>query len=152
MIKILVLSDSHGEVFNYINNKNTNKNVLFDVIIVGGASSQGLIHPTSKSNSLNIFKQKLQNIVTNEYKLVIIMLGEVDCGFVIWYYKEKYNEQLDDQINRSIDGLFEFIKIYVLTYFLPEQIIILGTTLPTIRDKQRFFTWDKKGGNNLYIR
>jgi hypothetical protein len=56
MIKILVLGDSHSEVFNYCNTKQ--QNIFFEVVIVGGATSQGSVNPNSNTNALNIFKEK----------------------------------------------------------------------------------------------
>jgi len=53
MIKILVLGDSHSEIFNYCNKKQ--KNIFFDVIIVSGATAQGSVNPNSNTNALEIF-------------------------------------------------------------------------------------------------
>mgnify|MGYP000611755931 CR=1 FL=1 len=33
------------------------------------------------------------------FKKVFLMLGEVDCGFVIWVRSKKYNISIDNQIN-----------------------------------------------------
>ena len=53
MIKILVLGDSHSEIFNYCNKKQ--KNIHFEVVIVGGATAQGSVNPNSTTNALSIF-------------------------------------------------------------------------------------------------
>jgi hypothetical protein len=54
MIKILVLGDSHAEIFNFCNTKQKKYN--FEVISVGGATAQGSVNPNSNTNALNIFR------------------------------------------------------------------------------------------------
>ena len=66
------------------------------------------------------------------------MLGEVDCGFVIWVRSKRENISVDEQINNSINNLFKFLETRAKK-FNNENIIIAGVPLPTIRD-----TTDKK--------
>lgn len=132
MIKILVLGDSHSEVFKYCNEKQ--KKIYFEVIVVGGATSQGAVNPNSKTNALNIFKNELKNIKNNDFEYIIINLGEVDCGFLIWYRKDKYNISIEDQLKITTDNLFNFINLEILPYFESSKVIINGSVLPTIKD------------------
>lgn len=63
------------------------------------------------------------------------MLGEVDCGFVIWIRSKKYNINVDDQISISVDNLFTFVsKIVTSKNYTNKDIIICGSVLPTIKD------------------
>ncbi len=96
MIKILVLGDSHCDIFRYCNIKQND--IYFDVHNVGGATAQGSVNPNSNTNALNIFRNKIHKINKTDYKYVIINLGEVDCGFVIWYRKKKYNISTEEQL------------------------------------------------------
>lgn len=132
MIKILVFGDSHSEIFNYCNTKQ--RKIFFEVVSVGGATAQGSVNPNSNTNSLNIFKQKLNNIKSDDYKYIIINLGEVDCGFVIWYRKDKYNISVESQLKITTDNLFNFINLEILPKFESFKIIICGSVLPTIKD------------------
>jgi hypothetical protein len=132
MIKILVLGDSHSGIFNYCNEKQTK--IHFEVIIVGGATAQGSVNPNNTTNSLNIFKETLQNIKKEEFNYIIINLGEVDCGFVIWYRKDKHNISIDEQLSITTNNLFQFIQLEVLPYFDSSAVIINGSVLPTIKD------------------
>jgi hypothetical protein len=132
MIKILVLGDSHAEVFNYCNKKQ--QNIHFEVVTVAGATAQGAVNPNSTTNALSIFKQKLNNINHDNFKYIIINLGEVDCGFVIWYRKNKYNIGIEDQLKITTDNLFNFINLEILPQFEYSKIIINGSVLPTIKD------------------
>jgi hypothetical protein len=132
MIKILVLGDSHSDIFNYCNKKQ--QNIHFEVVMVGGATAQGAVNPNSTTNALTIFKQKLNNIKYDNFKYIIINLGEVDCGFVIWYRKNKYNIGIEDQLKITTDNFFNFINLEILPHFKCSKIIINGSVLPTIKD------------------
>lgn len=132
MLQILVLGDSHSEIFNYCNSKQ--KNIFFKVIVVPGATAQGSVNPNSGTNALNIYKEKLNNININDFKYIIINLGEVDCGFVIWYRKDKYNISIESQLEITTNNLFKFINLEIVNKFEPSKIIINGSVLPTIKD------------------
>lgn len=129
---ILVIGDSHTQVFKYCNDKNTGYN--FDVQKVSGATAQGSVNPNSKTNALNIFREYLKNINCNKYKYIIIMLGEVDCGFVFWVRSKRYNISVDEQMKSSLNNLWEFIENEVHKYFDYDKIILAGAPLPTIKD------------------
>lgn len=127
----LVFGDSHTDVFKYCNSKQ-NK-YRFDVCCVPGATAQGVVNPNSKTDALKIFTECLFKI-QKKYNKFMIMLGEVDCGFVIWVRSKKYNIKIEDQINNSVDNLFDFLKNIVELKFNQEDIIVVGSILPTIKD------------------
>lgn len=130
-MNILVCGDSHTRVFSYCNKHQ--ELFKFNVCEVGGATAQGAVNPNSKTDALGIFSTKLKN--TPKADKVLIMLGEVDCGFVIWVRSKRYNISVDEQLQTSIDNLFRFIETRVLSYgYLPKDIIITGVILPTIKD------------------
>jgi hypothetical protein len=129
---ILVLGDSHTRVFNHINKKRLMPDVEFSVITVDGATAQGAYNPKSKTNALAKFKEKLAS--EKKHDGVMVMLGEVDCGFVIWYRKEKYNTSIEEQLDNSVTKLFEFIDNEVRTKYDAEQITVIGANLPTLFD------------------
>lgn len=104
-MKILCCGDSHTGVFEYCNKMQTK--YKFDVCCVGGATAQGAVNPNSKTDALNIFKKKITKSKTDK---ILIMLGEVDCGFVIWVRSKKYNISVDEQINTCVENLFIFIQ------------------------------------------
>lgn len=130
-MNILILGDSHTQVFKYINN-NLQSNYIFSICEVGGATAQGAVNPNSKTNALHIFKNRLTKF--KKFDKIMIMLGEVDCGFVIWVRSKKYGISVDHQISISIENLFKFIKENVCPKYKNEDIIIIGAVLPTIRD------------------
>lgn len=128
----LVFGDSHTEVFKYANIKQTK--YKFDVCTVQGATAQGVVNPNSKTDALKIFTDTLFKVNIKKYKKFMIMLGEVDCGFVIWVRSKKYNISIDSQINTCIVNLFNFLKNIVELQFNKNDIIIIGSILPTIKD------------------
>ena len=73
------------------------------------------------------------------------MVGEIDCGSLIWTESMKKKTTIDHQLSVSTGNLFEFIKKYVLDHFDSNKIVICGSILPTIAD-------DVKWGNSRNIR
>lgn len=129
-MKILCCGDSHVDVFNYCNSRQNR--FVFDVCIVGGATAQGAVNPNSKTDALNIYEKKINSTRSDK---ILIMLGEVDCGFVIWVRSKKYNISIDNQINVSVNNLFTFVDNIIATKnYTNKDIIICGSILPTIKD------------------
>lgn len=133
MKRILVFGDSHSNVFRYCNEKT--RKFKFNVTHVRGATAQGIVNPNSQTNALNIFTESINNIHNlKKINRVAVMLGEVDCGYLIWYRHKKYSIPIKDQVELCITNLFSFVENVILKHFLPNQVIILGAHLPTIKD------------------
>ena len=135
MYNILVLGDSHIDVFRYSNYKT--KYFTFYTLEVPGATAMGSTNPNSATHALNIFTEQLEKINSPgvpKFDYVMVMLGEVDCGFVVWVRSKKYNISVEEQLQLSLINYETFIKTIILKYFNPEQVIILGSVLPTIKD------------------
>lgn len=125
MSRLICVGDSHVSVFNKI------KNTL--VLSVPGATNMGIKNPHSKTKArpkIDVFLKK--NLKKND--TLIFLMGEVDCGFVIWYRKEKYNDTLESQFNESINNYFDLILSYKGKC---KNIIICDVPPPTIRDNAR---------------
>lgn len=131
----LVLGDSHTDVFKYCNYINTLSK--FDIVRMRGATAYGLKNPNSKTNAFNIYCHKLSE--TPKHKKIIIMLGEVDCGTLLWLRTKKYNISQEEQINISIDNLLNFIENKIVNQYEYEKkdIIVCGVTLPTVEKCNR---------------
>ena len=127
-MKILVIGDSHSKIFNqYSGNE-----FEFTVKAVDGATVRGAINPNTTTNSLNIFRECLQEY-TN-FDKIFIVLGEVDCGYLIWY-KFLY-EDLDpqEQMKESIGKLKQFTQNEIIQYFSPNNIFLISSTPPVIEN------------------
>jgi hypothetical protein len=133
--QVYVFGDSHTEVFLRMNEKRPFYKYRFHVTRVGGATAQGMRNPNSKTNALAVFKEQAQKIASKRSK-VFLLLGEVDTGFVIWYRAQKYNEQVETQLNESVSAYFGFIDDLLKMGF--KNITVFSASLPTIEDGQ---TW-----------
>ena len=134
-MKIIVLGDSHAKIFNYINNNNLISNIYFDVTSVGGATALGIANPNSKTNSLKIFKKKLK--WTSKKEPVLILLGEVDTGFVIWYQSEKKHISVKEQMDKSLNNYFNFVLSVMEKR--GKNIILMTAPLPSIPNNHKEF-------------
>ena len=140
-MKICVLGDSHSCVFRYCNLKN----IKFHVLDVGGATAQGCVNPNSMTNALEIYKNHIIN--TKKYNSIIIMLGEVDCGYLVWVRSKRYNISVESQIDLCIQNINTFISSILLDKgYTSAQIILCGVHLPTIKDNTdiKFLTGARK--------
>lgn len=90
--KILVLSDSHGGVFEYIHDNNLLFPHYINAEIIGGATAYGLANENSTTNSFNRFINAVKKF--KEYDIVLIQLGEVDCSFILWEKAKKSIKKL----------------------------------------------------------
>ena len=132
MTSVLVLGDSHADCLNKKIYPNNDYQFNYEVLAVGGATAQGAVNPNSKTNSIAKFTNHLTK--SGKKNFVLIQLGEVDCGFVIWYRSEKHGISIDEQIDLSIGNYKKFLEDVVTKYYAPEQIIVCSATLPTIHD------------------
>lgn|SRR5574337_1164188 len=129
---LLCLGDSHISVFKYINDHNLLEDYWIDVLVVGGATAQGMVNPNSKTSALKIFRERIGK--AKNFQTILLQLGEVDCGFVIWYYAEKYFLPIEKQLDRTLTNYFAFIEEIRNRGF--NNVIVLSAPLPTIRDGQ----------------
>ncbi len=133
--KILVLGDSHSEVFKYIDTHH--KDYFFPyVCTIAGATAQGAVNINSKTNALQEFNELIDNYGRTTNRL-LIMLGEVDCGFLIWARAKRLGISVDEQIDLSITNLFQFIHNVLENpnnNYQKSDIIVAGSILPVIED------------------
>jgi hypothetical protein len=80
----------------------------------------------------SLFEKKIKK---SGAKIVIVLLGEVDTGFVIWYRSEKYKTNVSDMYQKAIDNYKEFLEKVQHQF---EKVICISTPLPTIKDNQDF--------------
>jgi hypothetical protein len=130
--KILVLSDSHGEVFEYINDNNLLLPHLINVKMVGGATAYGLNNNKSKTNALKRYIDEVEKF--NCYNIILIQLGEIDCSFLLWKKLETSSLSMEELLDKSING---YRRLILKLKEMDKNIIITGAVLPTIKDNQK---------------
>lgn len=129
---ILILSDSHGGVFEYIHDNHLLAPHYINAEIIGGATAYGLSKETSSTNAFEKFIQGIKRF--RNYTTILIQLGEVDCSFILWKKAEAKNKTPEEMIQYSINGYEKLIN--KLTE-LKKAIIISGAILPTLKDNEK---------------
>ena len=124
---VLILGDSHAEVFYEPAFLPAFPKSCFRVVSVGGATASGLENPRSKTDAYNIFTSALND---EKYDRIVLLLGEVDTGFVIWYRARKYRTSVSEMLQRTVKTYSEFID--KCTGYA--ETIVISAPLPTIDD------------------
>jgi hypothetical protein len=65
---------------------------------------------------------------------VLVLLGEVDCGFVIWWAHERRGLSLADGLDRAVAGLVVLVERAGRV----APVIVISAPLPTLRDNAAF--------------
>lgn len=125
--EILVLGDSHAAVF--LHQDAALSKYFYRVEFVEGATISGLQNPNSVTKALPIFEKAIK---CYKGEICIILLGEVDTGFVIWYRANKNSLDVQEVLDQTVTRYIEFIA----TIPLNKHVIIVSAPLPTIQDGQ----------------
>lgn len=129
---LLVLGDSHAAVFDHWWFRLSFPTKAFETCIVGGATASGLENPNSRTQAGALFDEALNK---RRYdKRIIVLLGEVDTGFVIWYRAEKYHASVSEMLTQAVTNYTRLLT-KIKQYGSP---IVISTPLPTIQDNT---TW-----------
>ncbi|WP_406249166.1 hypothetical protein ACI7YT_03835 [Microbacterium sp. M] len=127
---IYYLGDSHVRYFRRAAQHGLLAHGELTGLEVGGATAVGMRNPNAKTNAIGRYREWISDKPRDA--IVVIHLGEVDCGFVIWYRAAKYDERVQAQARQSVEAYFEFVDELIAAGF--RRIVITGATLPTISD------------------
>jgi hypothetical protein len=125
--EIIVLGDSHVNVFKAKTIISCFHSYFINVVCVSGATVSGLENPRSKTQALPIFMNRIKN---SKAKTAIVMLGEVDTGFVIWYRADKYKTPVSEMLEKALINYQKLLTTLSRTF----RVICISTPLPTIKD------------------
>lgn len=131
MNPVLVLGDSHALVFSSEQMTALFPEHTFEVTSVGGATVSGLKNPNAVTQAMPQFNSALQATTA---KTVIVMLGEVDTGFVIWYRAQKHGSSIDLMLEQALSN-YQKLLVDVAKNF---RVICISTPLPTISDDMQW--------------
>jgi hypothetical protein len=132
--EVLVLGDSHVAAFDFFSPKILISDLIrykFTVCSVGGATLSGLNNLNSKTQAKAKFLEQLKYF---KGKKIILMLGEVDLGFLIWLKAEKSKSSVDIFYKIALDNYYSFISELAERYSL----LVISCPLPTIKDHESF--------------
>lgn len=125
--RILVVGDSHAKIFRHFLFLRYLPSLHFTVVRKGGATASGLATPNSKTQAYKRFKDALATIPRD---MVMVQLGEVDTGYVIWYRARKHNASVDEMFDLAIKSYTDFLSEVAAT----DDVIVISAPLPTITD------------------
>jgi len=123
---VVCLGDSHVGAFRDVRVPG----VWFRVTVVGGATASGILNPQSKTHSFTTFAARLGR--APRWQQVLLQLGEVDCGFLIWHRAERRGLSVEEQLTRTLDSYATFIARIASMGF--RRVMVLSVPLPTISD------------------
>ena len=126
------IGDSHLMYFERVARENLWLHTEFKFCVVQGATATGLANPHSQTDALAIFARYIDSQPVDNP--LLFCLGEVDCGFVIWYRAAKYGIPISEQFQTSLKNYCAFIDgVYQKGH---SNIIISSVPFPTIIDGQ----------------
>ncbi len=126
--EILVLGDSHASIFFQRDIRRAFPRFFFNVINVGGATASGLANPNSKTQASARFAEALADTAATR---AIILLGEVDAGFIIWYRAAKHGEPVGQVLEKAVATYTDFL-LEVRSRMA--TVLCISAPLPTIAD------------------
>jgi len=127
--EVLVLGDSHAEIFESPAIRSVFPHHHFNVVSVGGATISGLKNPNSVTQAMPVFERALGRSGSS---ICIVLLGEVDTGFVIWYRAKKDNIPVKEALGRALENYQDFLSKIALK----RKVVCISAPLPTIVDGQ----------------
>jgi hypothetical protein len=127
---LLFLGDSHVRTARSAHEQGLLGDIIAEFLPVGGATAVGLRHPRSRTQALQVFRERL---LPHQPGLVpVFQLGEVDCGFVAWVRSQRYGESVTEQIEQAIAAYAAFLRDMRDAGYA--SLMVTSAILPTIRD------------------
>lgn len=128
-VELYFVGDSHIRMFKAAGHMGLLRQpALF--LEIAGATASGLENPNSNTQAL---AQILGVLVPRRPNtLPVVHLGEVDCGFVIWWRASRYDEPVSALMDRAVRGYFELVDQLLAAGY--PTVVVTSATLPTLRD------------------
>jgi hypothetical protein len=130
MVRLLAIGDSHLFALKCAADLGLLQAPESFFCVVPGATAVGLRNPNSITNALTTFREFVAPHPRSSH--VLVQLGEVDCGFVVWWRAQKLGETVDKQVEESLFAYRTFLLELRAMGF--GRICISAASLPTIRN------------------
>jgi hypothetical protein len=126
-----VFGDSHIGTIGWASDNGLLKRPC-EFLEVRGATAVGLRNPHSTTNALAVYAGRL--LPTLPSVVPVMHVGEVDCGFVIWWRAERFGESINSQLAESVDAAMAFADRLRSGGY--SNVVVTGASVPTILDAQ----------------
>ena len=80
---------------------------MLDVVSVSGATAFGLANPNSRTEHVQNVQKHIQRLPRS--RTLLFMLGEVDCGYLIWL-RAQAGASVEDEMNASLRNYTDFLQ------------------------------------------
>lgn len=110
--------------------------VQFEVTAISAATASGLTNPNSRTDAGATIAAKLDSAgrARRTPAAILVVLGEVDCGFVIWWHHQQHDSPLDELLERAVCNVSELLAR--ASRIAPA--LFVSAPLPTIADAADF--------------
>ena len=105
---LFCVGDSHSRVFDALSVDGGLRHTVVDVHWVLGATALGLANPNSRTHALEQFRSALRHVPAEE--TLVVVLGEVDCGFLVWHRAQQRGTAVRDEAATSLARFTEFLE------------------------------------------
>lgn len=129
--KLLFLGDSHIGLMKFGGAQGLYEPFEYEVCMASGATASGLQNLNSFTRAGEKFKEFIK--VHPKNSEIVIQLGEVDCGILIWLKSQERKINPENQMLISLQSYQEFLKEIVDMGY--KNIIVTSATIPTINDE-----------------
>ena len=130
MEHLLVLGDSHVQYFNFAATQGLFEPFNYQSCRVTGTTAAGLTNPNSFTAARPLFLSFLEQWPKDSH--VVLHLGEVDCGILVWVRSQKNGTPVEIEIERSVESYMHFVDELLASG--RTRIILTSATVPTIND------------------
>jgi len=124
--------DSHVKVMRRLNWAAREHDLRFRTISVMGATAYGVVNYGSRSGARETYEKRLKNI--NKNNKALVMLGEIDAGFLIWSLAKKKGLSVEAVLKETVDRYVRFLS-YVKN--MCNDVYVCSAPLPTVDDGEK---------------
>jgi hypothetical protein len=104
-----------------------------DFLMIRGATAFGMANPNSRTNAFAEFRTVIQRLPRS--RPLLFMLGEVDCGFLIWHRAQSTGVPVEEQMEASLRNYVQFLDGLLAE---GRTVMVAAVPLPTITDGRVF--------------
>jgi hypothetical protein len=123
---VVVLGDSHAGIFDGWRTRTA----WFKACLVGGATASGIQNPNSETRALAVFNERLAAV--RPWQHVLVLLGEVDCGYIMWRRAAREGIPIDEQLDWTLERYLAFLTD--VRRHRARSVMVMSASLPTLPD------------------